>query len=211
MNSEWSGCDCLYSRHFRQWPKALNTLFVLSVVDFCDHLSWITHCSCRCSRAALSKGTATQWRWDCHASHASFGESLIRQMYKESQNFKSSPHYILRRRGKCVSVCYSPGPFWLTRESPTEPFWHPNAVSRRFCSMLKTFNHNTLQWNKIHAYYHHHQNLNCRKINTHLLGSSCSSGKSLSTGCSSNWCRDAFYYQTLRRKFKSMREAQENP
>lgn len=31
-----------------------------------------------------------------------------------------------------------------------------------------------------------------RAEGTHLLGSCCSSGKSLSTGCSSNWCKEAF-------------------
>lgn len=33
------------------------------------------------------------------------------------------------------------------------------------------------------------------KGQTHLLGSGCSSGKSFSTGCSSNWWRDAFWWK----------------
>lgn len=69
-------------------------------------MSGITHCSSLCSGAALSKGTAIQWRWDCHAEHASSGESLIRQICKESHNFYKTIFYFKKRREKpckCVS------------------------------------------------------------------------------------------------------------
>lgn len=101
-----------------------------------------------------------------------------------------------------MQVCFSPGPFfWLTRERPTEPFWHPNAVRRRFWSILKTSNHNTLQCTQNHINYHQRSHITAqliiRKVKTHLLGNSCSSGKSLSTGCSSNWCKEAFYQSDI--------------
>lgn len=94
-----------------------------------------------------------------------------------------------------------PGPHWLTRDSPTQPFWQPNAERRRPPAKLNMSIHKTLQ-NRGKASYFTTSGTNSSRVtcqqkqqivsNTNLLGSCCSSGNSFSTGCSSNWWSEAF-------------------
>lgn len=47
--------------------------------------------------------------------------------------------------GLRLHAFHLPGPAWLTKASPTQPFWQPKAESRRPPAMLNMSNHNTLQ------------------------------------------------------------------
>lgn len=58
-------------------------------------------------------------------------------------------HHQLTALKMCVTIqeghVISPGPVWLTRANPTQPFWQPNAESRRPPASVSTSSHSTLQ------------------------------------------------------------------